>query len=92
MMRFTAPKPRTFHAPPGRENARRSEEYAIVKADLAQRTDLAILLAREDLIQPVWVPKRRLNISSRSLAENAPLKSEISVSVELDFALENKLV
>lgn len=83
---------RTFHSSPGREPATRYDEYATVKAVLAQRTDLAILLAREDLIQPVWVPKRRLSIQSRVPVERAPLKSDIEVRIELTFALENKLV
>ncbi len=94
MMRFSSPgqRRRHFHSPPGREGSHVTEEYATVKAVLAQRTDLAILLTREDLLQPVWVPKRRLNISSRLAAERTPLKDEISVSVDLAFALEHKLV
>jgi hypothetical protein len=84
---------RPFHSAPGREPARQQyDEYASVKAILANRTDAAILLSREDWLKPVWVPKRRLSIQCRVPVENQALKTEIEVRVELRFALENKLV
>lgn len=93
-MRFTprTPRRRAFHTAPGRETAKRNVEYAIVKANLAQRTDKAVLLSREDLVQAVWVPKFRLEISSRIQAEKAVLKTEVALSIELDFALAQNLV
>lgn len=83
---------RNFNRAAGREHARSEPEYASVKGTLAQRTDLAILISRDDLNAPVWVPKRALAIHSRAPVEKAPLKSEIEIRVELSFALKNKLV
>ena len=93
MMRFTARAARRpFQSAPGRESARRTVEYATVKATLANRTDKAVLLSREDLVQAVWVPNFRMEISSRIRAERAVLKTDVSLSIELAFALENRLV
>lgn len=83
---------RAFHSTPGRESAPRNVEYATVKAILAQRTDLAILLARDDLAAPVWVPKRALSAHGRITAEKALLKTDIEVGVDLRLALEKGLV
>lgn len=80
---------RAFHS--GREHAHSEPEYATVKATLAQRTDKAILLAREDLVHPVWVPLRAINFRGRATAAAAPLKSDIELGVELGFALKNGL-
>lgn len=75
-----------------RENARPYEEYATVMAILGQRTEKAILLSRDDWAASVWVPKRCLSFQSRVPVENAALKSEIEIRVELSFALKNRLV
>lgn len=92
-MRFTPDRPRRpFHQPPGRENAVQHAEYARVKAILANRTDKAVLLSREDLVQPVWLPKHALDIGSRVAVERAPLKTEIQIAVELKRAQESGLV
>lgn len=79
---------RAFRSSPGREHAHSEPEYATVKATLAQRTDKAILLAREDLIHPVWVPLRAINFRGRAIAAAAPFKSDIEIGVELQFALK----
>lgn len=94
MMRFARQHTtrRPFRSAPGRENAHRQVEYAVVKATLANRTDKAVLLSREDLVAAVWVPNFRMEISSRIAAARSVLKTEVSLSIELPFALENKLV
>lgn len=92
MMRFTAQRShRTFRQPPGRENARAPEEYATVKAVLAQRTDKAILLSRDDLVAAVWVPRHALDARGKLAADKAVLKSEITIGVELELAMEKGL-
>lgn len=83
---------RAFHYSPGRESARRDVEYATVRATLANRTDKAVLLSRDDLLQAVWVPKSKLEIGSRVQAEKAVMKTEVSLRIELDFALAQHLV
>lgn len=83
---------RAFHSAPGRESAHRNVEYATFKAILAQRTDGAVLLARDDLVSPVWVPRRALDITGKLAVEKAPLKSEIEIGVELKLAIEKGLV
>lgn len=83
---------RAFHSSPRRENARPVTEYAQVKATLANRTDLAILVSHPDLVQAVWVPKKALDIGGKLQADNAPLKSEIEIGVELKLALEKGLI
>jgi hypothetical protein len=94
-MRIAGPAPRTrraFHQPPGRENARAHQEYATVTAILAQRTDKAVLLASEKIAPAQWVPLFRLDASSRVKVNRAVKDSEISVQVELEFALAEGLV
>jgi hypothetical protein len=83
---------RHFHSAPGRERAHRQVEYAIVKATLANRTDHALLLTNENVAAPVWVPRHNLDSRGKVAADRAPLKSEITVGVELNTALEKGLV
>lgn len=90
MMRFTAQKPRTFRQPPGRENARWQTEYASITGIVAQKTDKAILLTSETL--HAWIPLFRLDAASSVKIYRTLKGSEITVRVELDFALKEKLV
>jgi hypothetical protein len=93
MMRFTPAKPhRPFHQPPGRENARGFTEYAMVRAIVAQVTERALLLTNESVTVPVWVPRSRLQSGSRAMTMGAIRGQEIAVQVELQFALDQRLV
>lgn len=92
-MRFTQQrKHRTFRQPAGRENARANQEYATVTAILAQRTDKAVLLASEKIAPAQWVPMFRLYASSQVKVSRAVKDTEITVQVELEFALAEGLV
>jgi hypothetical protein len=85
--------PRTFHQPPGRENARRQVEYATVKATLANRSDRgAILITTETVVIPVWIPPQALDTRGKIAAARAVLKTEITIGIELELALQKGLV
>lgn len=92
-MRFTQQHSRrTFRQPAGRENARAHQEYATVTAILVQRTDKAVLLSSEKIAPAQWVPLFHLDASSRVKVHRAVKDTEISVQVELQFALDEGIV
>jgi hypothetical protein len=84
--------PRAFHAAPGRENARAYKEYASVIVRLLQRTDAGLLVDRDDLFSPVWIPKRALDTHGKLQVERAALGCEVEIGIELKMALERGLV
>lgn len=83
---------RPFRSAPGRENAHRHKEYTLVRAEMVQRTDTAILITNEKTVVAVWIPKYALNVAGRVAEARAPLKSEIEIGVELNMALAKGLV
>lgn len=93
MMRLTQPKPRrAFHQPPGRENAGLRVEYATITALVAQNTGKALLLANAKISPAQWVPFHALETSSRIKAMRAERGRDITIQVELEFALKANLV
>ena len=87
----SAPRPRrSFHQPPGRENAQAHTEYATVAGTLAQKTDKAILLTSAEL--HAWVPLHQLDAASRVKIYRTERGADVSIQVELKFALAEKLV
>ncbi|WP_298800025.1 hypothetical protein [uncultured Devosia sp.] len=92
MMRLTSSRRRAFHQPPGRENARRHVEYAIVKGVYLNGTDKAVLLTTERMTVPTWIPLRKVEPASRLVVGRATKDMPISIQVELETALEKGLV
>lgn len=74
------------------DHARPHVEYATVKATLAQRTESAILLSRDDLPMAVWVPLYALETYSKIQVLKAALKTEIELRIELHMAQVKGLV
>lgn len=91
-MRFTLSAPsRQFRSAPGRENAQRFVEHAVVRGVFITKTEKAILLAVEG--QPAkWVPFFRLDKSSLALIYRSAKDTEVSVQVQLQFALDQNFV
>lgn len=84
--------PRTFRSAPGRENARRQVEYANVTATLASKSEKAVLLSSEHIAPAQWVPLYKLDASSKVKAMRAVKGDELTLQVELQFALDEGLV
>ncbi len=89
----SAPRPRRpFFQAPGRENAKSFTEYATITALVCQVTEKSILLSSEKLTPPVWVPFFRMDPSAKVRAMRAERGREISIQVELKWALAEGLV
>lgn len=78
----------SFH----REGTRSETEFAMVKATLANITDGAVLLVSENITPAQWVPRFRLDPVSRSLIYRSHKGDDVTLRVELQFALERKIV
>ena len=89
-----APRPqrRAFHQPAGRENAASFTELATITGLVCQVTAKALLISSERFNPPVWIPFFRMDPSSKVRAMRAERAKDISIQVDLQWALAERLV
>ena len=70
----------------------RQVEYARAKVRFCNRTDKAVLVDKNGLTVPVWIPLRTVNPASRGIVSRASRDDVIEIDIEYRAAIEKGLL